>query len=297
MSEPALLRAPLALGLACCLTFSAAAGCGSSDDEESGGEGQASFNVYGEDYIEQEIPAEEFEDGWSVTFSRFLIQIGDISIADSNKSGGASQPETWLVDLTKPGPQELWQTDKIGSGSYDNVSYRIGPVSSPGKSGSVTDDDVTFMKSNGYGVYVEGSATNGVDTKTFKWGFTNATHYMQCVQVDDAGEDVRQGILIANGGVEQVQLTIHGDHFFYDDLTAENAVLRFNSLAAADADSDGEVTREELADVQLFDLTEGSYGTGSASGVNTLDDFVQALTSTLGHFRGEGHCVSHAAAD
>ncbi|MGE3673147.1 MAG: hypothetical protein AB7K71_25965, partial [Polyangiaceae bacterium] len=92
----------------------------------------------------------------------------------------------------------------------------------------------------------------------------------------------------------QVQLTIQGDHLFYDDLTAENADLRFNSMAAADTNSDGEVTREELAAVQLFDLTEGSYGTGSASGVNTLDDFVEALTTTLGHFRGEGHCVSHS---
>ncbi|MCA9629941.1 MAG: hypothetical protein KC766_19860 [Myxococcales bacterium] len=292
MSNHPFPRTPLAL--ACCLTLLVAPGCGSSDDEDSGGEGQASFNVYGEDYIEQEIPGSEFEDGWTITYSKFLIEIGNVTIADANKSGGASEGAMTLVDLTKPGPQELWQTDRIASGGYDTVSYMIGPVSSPAKSGSVTDADVTFMTSNGYGVYVEGSATNGTDTKTFAWGFKNTTHYMSCVQVDDAGNEVRQGILVANGGVEKVQLTVHGDHLFYDDLTSENAVLRFNSMAAADADSDGEVTREELASVELFDITEGSYGTGSASEVNTLDDFVQALTSTIGHFRGEGHCVSHS---
>ncbi|MCB9609928.1 MAG: hypothetical protein H6716_25290 [Polyangiaceae bacterium] len=294
MSNHLFPRTPLALGLACCLTLGVAPGCSSSDDEDSGGEGQASFNVYGEDYIEQEIPTSEFEDGWTITYSKFLIQVGNVTLADSNKSGGATEGAVTLFDLKQPGPQELWQTDKIRSGGYDSVSYTVGPVSAPIKSNSVTDADVTFMTSNGYGVYVEGSASNGTDTKTFKWGFTNTTHYKSCVQVDDAGNEVREGILVANGGIEQVQLTIHGDHLFYDDLTAENAVLRFNAMAAADANADGDVTREELAAVQLFDLTEGSYGTGSASGVNTLDDFVEALTTTLGHFRGEGHCVSHS---
>ncbi len=294
MSYLAPSRSPLALSLACTLTLIAAAGCSSSDDEAGGGEGQASFNVYGEDYIEQEIPGSEFEDGWTVTYSKFLIEIGNIAIQDSNKSGGASVDDVWLVDLTKPGPQQLWQSSKISSGTYDTVNYRIGPVGAPAKSGSVTDADVTLMTSNGFGVYVEGTATNGTDTKSFKWGFSNSTHYMKCVQVDDAGDEVRQGILIANGGIEKVQLTVHGDHLFYDDLTSENAVLRFNSIAGADSNADGEITREELAAVELFDITEGTYGTGSASGVNTLDDFVQALTSTVGHFRGEGHCVSHS---
>jgi hypothetical protein len=46
--------------------------------------------------------------------------------------------------------------------------------------------------------------------------------------------------------------------------------------------------------VKLVDIAEGTYGTGSASNVNDLKAFVQALTVTIGHFRGEGHCAERA---
>ena len=67
-------------------------------------------------------------------------------------------------------------------------------------------------------------------------------------------------------------------------------VLRFNAMAAADTDSDGDVTLDELAQVDLTTLTEGTYGTGGVGTVEDLESFVRALTRTLGHWRGEGHC-------
>ena len=63
-------------------------------------------------------------------------------------------------------------------------------------------------------------------------------------------------------------------------------------MATADSPADGEVTLEELADIKLVDIAEGSYGTGSASHVDDLGSFLQALTMTLGHYRGEGHCAA-----
>ena len=98
--------------------------------------------------------------------------------------------------------------------------------------------------------------------------------------------------MVTNGGNESVQLTIHGDHFFYDDLASEEAVPRFNAMAAADTSGDGKVTLDELGAVKLVDIDEGTYGTGSASHVDDLGAFVQALTATLGHYRGEGHCAA-----
>ncbi len=55
-------------------------------------------------------------------------------------------------------------------------------------------------------------------TKTFAWGFTNGTVYSDCVSEIDGKE--AEGFIVANGGNEKVQLTIHGDHFFYDDLAS-----------------------------------------------------------------------------
>jgi hypothetical protein len=46
--------------------------------------------------------------------------------------------------------------------------------------------------------------------------------------------------------------------------------------------------------VNLTTLPLGQYGTGSAPNVKTLKDFVLALSRTVGHYRGEGHCHSHA---
>ncbi len=60
-------------------------------------------------------------------------------------------------------------------------------------------------------------------------------------------------------------------------------------MAAADANDDGEVTLEELEAVPLVEIDEGTYGTGSASHVDDLGEFVRALTRTIGHYRGEGH--------
>ena len=67
---------------------------------------------------------------------------------------------------------------------------------------------------------------------------------------------------------------------------------RFNAMAAADANANGEVTLDELSAVKLVDIPEGTYGTGSASNVDDLGAFVRALTATLGHYRGEGHCAA-----
>ena len=59
---------------------------------------------------------------------------------------------------------------------------------------------------------------------------------------------------------------------------------------------DGEVTLEELATVKLAAIptANGPYGTGSAAGINDLRDFVEALSRTVGHYRGEGECIASA---
>ncbi len=266
------------------------AACGSEDEA---GEGSVSLNAYGEEYIEDGIPASAFEDGWSATFERFLLVLGPIQVADEAAGTAGRIEEAVLLDLTRQGPHELGELHAIEARAWDDVGFLTQPAtSSTERHASATADDLELMREHGYSVYVEGRAAREGVTKTFRWGFTHTTRYEHCVQVDTTGAESRRGVLVTDGGVESVQLTIHGDHFFYDDLSAADAVLRFDAIAAADADEDGEVTLEELDAIHLFELSEGSYGTGSASDVNTLGDFVDALTDTLGHFQGEGHCHS-----
>jgi hypothetical protein len=266
-------------------------GCGS--DDEAAGSGNVSFNVWGEEYIEQEIPAGDVEDGWTITFDKFLIVIGDVSVADRNAGAAGQVSGTKLYDLVSPGPHDVGALSGIEARAWDKVGYSV-PAIQPSTTlhSSATAADATSMRNGGFSVYVAGSASKGSATRTFGWGFTNSTRYDDCVaEVDDKETP---GVAISNGGSESVQLTIHGDHFFYDDLASPDALVRFNGMAAADADNNGEVTLEELGRVKLVDVAEGTYGTGSASHVDDLAAFVEALTVTLGHYRGEGHCAARA---
>lgn len=95
---------------------------------------------------------------------------------------------------------------------------------------------------------------------------------------------------MTEGGTDAVELTIHGDHFFYDDLQAATAKLRAEAIVNADANLDGLVELSELDAVALTSLPANQYGTGGASDVNNLGDFVRFLSRTVGHYRGEGEC-------
>lgn len=76
--------------------------------------------------------------------------------------------------------------------------------------------------------------------------------------------------------------------------SSEEAKIRFQALADADKNNDGEITLVELGMVDLTSLPVDQYGTGGASAVKNLHDFVNALSRTLGHYRGEGECEPHA---
>lgn len=274
------------------LGFGVLSGCG-DDGDDGAGSGTATFTVWGEEFIEDGIPADEFADGWSVGFDQFLLSLGGISVRD--RAGNGDELEgSWLLELTRPGPHELGSLE-LTAKAWPLVGYAVRPVTAATKvHASARAEDLERMQDGGFSVFVSGSATRGDVTKTFAWGFTNATRYSNCVSEVD-GKEV-PGIIVSNGGDEKVELTIHGDHFFYDDLASESAVPRFAAIAAADADADddGEVTLAELDAVPLVAIEEGTYGTGSASYVNDLGAFVRALTRTLGHFRGEGHCAEAA---
>lgn len=265
-------------------------GCGG---EESVGTGSVSFATWGEDYIEKEIPASAFADGWTVKFTKFLVVIGNVRVDDSSGVVGGKMEVTKLFDHHAPGVKPVITFDNLAAKPWTDVSYSIRPASmSTVLAEGATAADLTMMGTMGYAVYVEGSAEKGAVKKTFRWGFTAPTVYAQCTG-DKDGREIK-GVLVTNGGTDDVELTIHGDHFFYDDLQSPDAALRFDAIASTDLDNDGEVTIAELGQKKLIDIdpSSGGYGTGGASTVNDLGAFVTALSRTLGHFRGEGECIA-----
>lgn len=251
------------------------------------GSGTVTFTTYGEDFIERELPASAFADGWTVRYSKFLVMLGEVKV-ESHDEVAATQATAKVFDVHKPGPVVVETFTELPAKEWDHVSYAIAPWPHA-EAANADAPDVARMKAEGYSVYVEGTATKGSVTKRFNWGFATNTLYAHC-----ASPDLGAGVTVPKDGEETVQLTMHGDHLFFDDLQSPEASMRFDAMAAADqlgiAGPDGEVSLEELAAVDLTELPAGQYGTGGVGNVRNLRDFVTALVRTVGHFRGEGEC-------
>jgi hypothetical protein len=264
------------------------------------GQGTATFTTWGEEYIEQGIPADPsgeggFVDGWSVRYDKFLVVFHAITVANADGKVAARQEGSILVDNTRPNEKPLLSFSKLEAKHWDRVSYQIKPPTEDTTLVSAIAADLDLMLDKGYSIYVSGTAEKEIDgtlvTKTFHWGFATKTQYRDCQQAEESGQAL-EGLVVTEGGEDVSQLTTHGDHFFYDRLAessdpAVETALRFEENAAADADEDGEITLEELAQAKLNLKLYNPSGFEVAN----LGEFMTALARTVGHYRGEGECL------
>lgn len=235
-------------------------------------EGTFEARIYGEEFIEEGIPADAFVDGWTVTFDKFLVVVGDLEV-----DGGAATIPGWhVVDLTTAtmgAGQALGRVD-TASGTITRFGYRIAP-SADAEPTLATAADLELIA--GHSIYVAGAASRGAETFTFAWAFATDTRYSPCAIAAE----------LEPGGEASAQITVHADHLFYDDLDSAAPNVAFDLIAGADADADGAITEAELAAVDI--TGEARYQVGSRD-VTDLWGFIAAQTATLGHIDGEGHC-------
>lgn len=234
------------------------------------------LSIYGEDYIEEEIPAADVVDGWSVMFDTFVVSVGALSAAGDPFDGGAGYR---LVDLSMGTAGAGVELDRVtlDPSAYRDIGFRIAP-SADAAAVNVSMQLRQRMIDDGLSLLVSGTARRGSEEKHFMWGFKTTTAYGGCestAAVDGAG---------AISG----QITIHGDHLLYDDLFSETPNVAFDLIAAADADGDDDITEDELRAVDI--TAEARYQVGDRTDIKDLWSFIEQQTTTLGHFDGEGHC-------
>lgn len=188
----------------------------------SSASGTVEVTAYGEEFIEEGIPAAEVDDGWNITFSRFEVTLAEVMV------GGAVLGAAVVVDLTEGsnGAGHTLGALELAAGDYEGSSFIIERVE------------------------VDGAAKHGNEEKTFSWVFDSAVSYSECVTTTSVTAEE----------AATFQITVHADHLFYDSLVAEEPLLLFQPLADADTDADGQITRAELeaADIGAYD--PGSAG-------------------------------------
>lgn len=208
--------------------------------------------TWGEDFIEDEIPSGEFSDGCAVRYDTFSVNISEAALLDGDDEI-AGEVEAGVFDVTEPGPQTVGVAS-VPAAHYDTARFVISPD-----------------------IHVVGTLTCGADSVTFDWSFDTETTYL-CEPAD---------LTVPSGGEATTDLTIHGDHLFYDSLESADAGLQGQPILEADADKDGAVTLAELSAVSVASI---GHDVGQYSEVTDLGAFITHLSRTLGHVDGEGHC-------
>lgn len=220
------------------------------------GEGDVTVTAYGEALIEEGIGADQFSDGWSVTFDRFLVSLRDIRLA--GRSVAAAQ-----VDLVTPsaGRGQVLDTFRVDEGDYAGASF-------------------TIERLEVEGTAIKAAGTADEATKSFAWTFEEVVAY----------EDCDTEIKVSADHTSEFQITIHADHLFRDSLVAEEPALVFQPFADADSDRNADGVIE--TDGELWEAGIGSLDPGNETAPELWTWLILAARS-IGHANGEAHCASH----
>ncbi len=255
------------------------------------GDGSVTILLDAEEAITDGIAAgddeESIVDGWTVTFSKFEIAIGEIVVGRSTDDLEQRDDTVHLVDLTALPPRGfvLSRFDRLEAGRWD--VFRYATVLSP-ETGLTFVIEAELTKPDGESCPPSEPCRDAPHID-LAFEVPAPTEYGPCEP-----EDGLAGFTVTEGGSSAVAVTIHGDHLLFSGFPggAEVVTRRAQWLADADTDGDDHVTRAELEAIpaaMLFDAEHYALG-GSPIPVTTAWEFVVAQLQTVGHFQGEGEC-------
>ena len=240
-----------------------------------------------------------FGDGWSLTFDTVVVSVGGLRLRSAGGEESVLDVDDVVASLHTEDPL-AWTFEGVPARRWDRVSYDMRVPSATARNvNGVSEATLTRMRALNAALYLAGTATPPTGTPiTFELYLPDAIAVDRCV----SGFDETDGVVVAPNTRNDVELTFHLDHFFFDSL-ASTAVMRFEAIAAA-ADAANHVTLDDLTRQDLSDLRDRAdaplvdeagapilYDPGSAPlAMPTLKEFIRANAHTVGHFNGEGHC-------
>lgn len=250
---------------------------------------------------------EDINDGWNLKYNKFLISIGRFRALQSGDGNEMTNTSRYILDLVKLPASGfvLFSFEDVTALRYDKVGYEINnAVEGSLKPAYLSTADYKLMTKNHYSHYVEATLTKEggrscqpgkpadcVDRPSLKirWGLQAGTSFDDC-----APESGAAGFAVPAGGTAQVKPTIHGDHWFFTNVTqgVELTERRAQWIADSDLNRDGETTIDELKQVSAASVFPASqYNlSGALIPIATAYDYLEAQARTLGDFQGDGEC-------
>ena len=278
-----------------------------------GGTGTVQVFLAAEDTIPEGLKPgtgdEQVIDGWTVTYTRFLVTFGNFRASRSTDPDDELRDDTvQVVDLRNlpPGGLVIAEFDDVAAERWDRVGYDLintpdDAIAADGTSAA----DRDFMAEHGYSLYIEGELTKPDGEScdpddpamcepqtrvSFRWGLQAGTSFADC-----AGAEGDFGFAVPQGGTVQVKPTIHGDHWFFTTITAgaETTKRRAQWVADAQQNRDEETSLDELRATpaaKLFTAELGYNLSGAQIPIVTAFDYLEAQARSIGDFQGEGEC-------
>lgn len=120
------------------------------------GSGDWVVTTWGEDYIEEGIPAAEFEDGCEAAFETFTVELTQAALPDGDGEIAGSV-DAGSFEMTKPGPQTVGSV-AVPATHYDTARFVVSPADGPS-------------------VRAADTLTCGGQSVSFDWSFDTDTTY------------------------------------------------------------------------------------------------------------------------
>lgn len=290
--------------------------------------GEVSLLLEPEAAIIEGIPAgpgaEEIQDGWSVTFSQYVMTVGPVQLRSrGGDDARGSDSGRFAIDLRQLPARgtELWKISDLADGRWDVLF--ASEASGAERHESVSADDFDALAAGGFTHLLGGTLTHpagrscppasladvpsdaepigqnaasddcyAATTLSFSLRLRAEVTYGPCVI------DGLPGVAVSAGEVETAAISMHGDHLFFGGFPegSEGEVRRYAQwLADCDLNLDGVVTSEELEQIPPSLLAEFDerfpLGGSPLRPVDNLLTYVASQLSTQGHFEGEGECA------
>lgn len=253
-------------------------------------------------------------DGWSVRYDRFVVSMGQFSAARRARPSGKKieLPSVHVVDFVRAPASGLTigTLEQVAAERWDRVGFAMPRATASAiRADFTSQSDYDAMVQGGLTLLVEGrlftneaacaaESRDRAQCKTFRFAVVAPTAFADC-----ANEEGDAGFAIPTGGTQVVKPTVHGDHWFFTNITQGAEVTSRKAQWLADADEagnqDGDITLDELRSLPAATAFPASAGYNLSGGfrgpIATAYDYLIEQASTLGDWNGDGECPTRSA--